>query len=632
MNFKKGLQIPLFKGGGKDQMDTDNHRGITLQCVYAKVFDKVILKRLDPWMEEHMPLNELQGAAHKQCSSIGTSFVLQEAIAQNKEAGHKVYIAFFDVKKAFDTVWLDGLFYKLYKKGMKGKLWRILINSYTGCMNYVKVDGNNSSWFPVKQGVKQGGVLSMKLYQIYIDDLLNEMRSLNVGSVVNSIDCTCPAFADDITAITLYKSCLVKLLKTAYEYSCKWRFCFNVAKCAILVLGESETQRSSRRLREKFYLGNEQVKERNEYTHVGIPINVNGESCTAIEESVSKGRRKFYSVVGSSVGQSGLVPETLSKVYWSVCIPTILYGAEVGVFTEKEMKILETAHCNMAKTIQGIPKNTPSPACLATLGWENMTAFVDLKQLAFFWHLISLKSENIYRKLFVCRFVNIVSNGVNCRSKSIVGRIVRLCYKYDLMDIVNDLLFKPSYNHMSKLTWKNLCKEKVYQYHYSVWRFILRFYQKLALYRIIHTKNSMSCWWKLAGEYPARVYKCRLMIKLVTGMNALNVYSNTSVSRNKRMCTLCDIDDVESVCHFVLRCSFNAILRESMFDMIERSISNEAYHTFISLSENIKLYVMLGMDYPFQSKDIKYIQIISADYVWLMYHKRNKHMYGVDPS
>ena len=43
-----------------------------------------------------------------------TSFLLRESIFYAKENGSKLYVCFLDVKKAFDCVWHDGLFYKLY--------------------------------------------------------------------------------------------------------------------------------------------------------------------------------------------------------------------------------------------------------------------------------------------------------------------------------------------------------------------------------------------------------------------------------------------------------------------------------------------------------------------------------------
>lgn len=49
-------------------------------------------------------------------------------------------------------------------------------------------------------------------------------------------------FADDLTMLSRLKSGLDKVLKTAWEYSQKWRFNFNVTKTVILTFGESQQE------------------------------------------------------------------------------------------------------------------------------------------------------------------------------------------------------------------------------------------------------------------------------------------------------------------------------------------------------------------------------------------------------
>ena len=59
-----------------------------------------------------------------------TAFLLQETVSTPLETNGNVFVAYFDVSKAFDTVWIDGLFYKLHEIGIVGKVWRILYRTY----------------------------------------------------------------------------------------------------------------------------------------------------------------------------------------------------------------------------------------------------------------------------------------------------------------------------------------------------------------------------------------------------------------------------------------------------------------------------------------------------------------------
>ena len=61
--------------------------------------------------------------------SITASFNLQETIAHNIELGSNCYVAFLDAAKAFDNVWHDGLFLKLFEYGIKGKPLNLIMAS-----------------------------------------------------------------------------------------------------------------------------------------------------------------------------------------------------------------------------------------------------------------------------------------------------------------------------------------------------------------------------------------------------------------------------------------------------------------------------------------------------------------------
>ena len=49
------------------------------------------------------------------------------------ERGNKVFSCFLDVRKAFDTVWIDGLLFKRFSEfGIRGRMWLVIRGLYTG--------------------------------------------------------------------------------------------------------------------------------------------------------------------------------------------------------------------------------------------------------------------------------------------------------------------------------------------------------------------------------------------------------------------------------------------------------------------------------------------------------------------
>ena len=67
----------------------------------------------------------------------------------------------------------------------------------------VRLDGLPSHWFPVKQSVRQGGVLSPMFHNTYINGLLLELRHSGLGAYIGPVYCGVVAQADDIALIAL---------------------------------------------------------------------------------------------------------------------------------------------------------------------------------------------------------------------------------------------------------------------------------------------------------------------------------------------------------------------------------------------------------------------------------------------
>ena len=147
--------------------------------------------------------NKLQFAHQKSNSCVMASFVLQEVINHYKEEGSNVYSCFLDSSKAFDTVWIDGLFFKLFNMVVSGKTWRLLRNWFSKMSCCVLLEGLLSDPFFIKQGIQQGGVLSPWLYMCFNNDIAEVLDSTKYGIEIDSLSSISNVtIVDDVTLIS----------------------------------------------------------------------------------------------------------------------------------------------------------------------------------------------------------------------------------------------------------------------------------------------------------------------------------------------------------------------------------------------------------------------------------------------
>ena len=110
--------------------------------------------------------------------------------------GASLHLCFVDFKKAYDSVWRDGLFYKLLKSGVRGKTFNVIQSMYSQSECYIKINGDRTDFMSDSIGVKQGEVLSPLLFNLFINDLVDAMNVSDSPSL-NDRETPCLLYADE---------------------------------------------------------------------------------------------------------------------------------------------------------------------------------------------------------------------------------------------------------------------------------------------------------------------------------------------------------------------------------------------------------------------------------------------------
>jgi len=102
-----------------------------------------------------------------------------------------VYLAALDIKKAFDSVNHNKLFNCLLLRGVPICIINVLRDWYSKLFVRVKWGTALSDVAMVSCGVRQGGVISPVLFNVFINVFINRLRSLQIGCHVNGLFLGC---------------------------------------------------------------------------------------------------------------------------------------------------------------------------------------------------------------------------------------------------------------------------------------------------------------------------------------------------------------------------------------------------------------------------------------------------------
>ena len=104
-----GLLTPIFKSG--DKQDPNNYRGICITSCLGKLFCLILNKGLTSFTQENDLIHPSQIGFQSGNRTADHVFTLKTLIdkhtVQNKN--NKIYACFVDFKKAFESVWQNGL-------------------------------------------------------------------------------------------------------------------------------------------------------------------------------------------------------------------------------------------------------------------------------------------------------------------------------------------------------------------------------------------------------------------------------------------------------------------------------------------------------------------------------------------
>ena len=364
--------------------------------------------------QEHiMSTSDFQFGFKKKSSTVQFTFVVNEIINYYMSQGGKVYTTLLDASKAFDRVQYEQLFRLLIERKMCPCIARFLAFVYTNHVCRIKWCSSLSTTFCVKNGVKQGGVLSPMLFNIYLDVLLKRLEQNDLGCHVGNRFTGCFAYADDIVLLSPTVKSLNSMLKICAEFSNEYNITFNSAKSKVIVYGRN-TQNV-----EIMFQGNMILQSSSE-KHVG---NLIGTDSEIDQIKIRNACNEMYAKVNLLLRQFGNADcLVIYKLFNQYCMS--MYGSQLWKYEElKLMKPLYIAWRKCIRRILKIPNITHCNLVHLLCESSPLDTILHGRFLKFF------KEACQSRNQLVCLAAQLVLNG---SMSGICDSLNFICKMYDI--------------------------------------------------------------------------------------------------------------------------------------------------------------------------------------------------------
>ena len=352
--WRSATLTPILKKG-KNAEEVNSYRPISLTSCLGKLAERMVNHRLYWWLETSGLLNNTQAGFRKGNRTEDQLFRLSQRVIDGLQSKKHTTAVFIDLQQAYDKVWRKGLFLKMARLGIHGRLYKWIKSFLSDRTIQTKINNGISSKEVLEEGLPQGSSLSCILFLVYINDLpdiLETEKALYADDLVIWHTSQHPIISarrlnDDLTRLT--------------KYCEDWKLKINCQKTVYSIFtNSSKVAKQSLIIK----CNNEPLQRELNPTYLGVKLdrkfNLN-EYMKQLEEK-SKTRLNLLKRLASTTW--GADKNTLRQLYLSYIRSLLDQNSSLqSISSEAAKKSLDKVQNQALRFISGALRSTPTAAC-----------------------------------------------------------------------------------------------------------------------------------------------------------------------------------------------------------------------------------------------------------------------------
>lgn len=387
-NFKTAKVIAILKSG-KPAHDASNYRPISLLNATGKILERIIVHRLNAFVEAKNLLPDFQFGFRSGHSTTHQAVRIKQFVAAEKSRKKSTGMVLLDIEKAFDSIWHDGLIFKLIDMKFPSYLISLIESFIKGRKFAVHVNNAVSSEIPIPAGLAQGTCLSPVLYALFVADIPRGSDAMQIA-----------LFADDTAIYTsarrsnIIVSRLNNSLTRLQQYFHKWKIKINSAKTHAILFPFNNSRRRIPSI--TIRCDHHTVELSKTVNYLGITLDRKLNFGEHIANALNKSNRCFRALYPLIAPKSRLSIANKQLIFKAIIRPIMAYGCPVwsaaAITHTNKLCVLQN---KILRMIHNLHRRTPTTFLEHITGILPFSEFIDMLNSKFFDNCTSSRFERI---------------------------------------------------------------------------------------------------------------------------------------------------------------------------------------------------------------------------------------------